>query len=278
MIVKVFAFMSLSLFFGFIASCATTAKTRSCHPQSIIYGPNDFQVNVTYYQSDENTQKSLIIMPPTGGANYIDRSYAKRFCSEGYDVYVVNGWTGDTEDKTDLEIHQRLYTRGQKAISITAAQIKSSFIGLLGTSVGALHGAVAVNTQNKINAFFLIVGGAPITQIIVTSDQTAMRDVREVRNQKYGFNSDQEYLAALQKVFFLEPMKLGELYKIKDIGMVLAENDTTVPYSSQLDLQKFFSPKTTYTLPSSHFWAIVKTWFFHSKEVFEFFEDSAKRT
>ncbi|MBC7466462.1 MAG: hypothetical protein H7256_10765 [Bdellovibrio sp.] len=277
MVLKVVAFMSLSLFFGFIASCATTSTTKSCDPQMITYGPSDFQVNVNYYQSSATVAKSLIILPPTGGPNYIDRSYAKKFCAEGYDVYLVNNWTGDSEDKTDLAIHQRLYTRGQKAISIVVSQIKSSFIGLLGTSVGALHSAVAANTQEKINAVFLIVGGAPITQIVVTSDQKAMRDVRDVRNKRYGFNSDQEYLMALQKVFLLEPMKLGDLYKSKDIGMVLAENDTTVPYSSQLDLQMFFNPKATYTLPSSHFWAIVKTWFFHSKEVFDFFENSAKR-
>jgi hypothetical protein len=241
----------------------------------IEYGPSDFKVQVTKYEPQDKTLKSILIIPPTGGTNYIDRSYAEKFCSVGYDVYILNHWTGDSEMNSDLEIHQKLYARAQKAISITISEIETPFIGLLGTSLGALHGSIAANTQERLNAVFLIVGGAPITEAVVTSDQHAMRELRDQREKRFGFKNDEQYLTALKKAFFLEPMSQGNMYKRKDIGMVLADKDQTVPYALQLKLQAFFNPKKSITLPSSHFWAIVKTWFFHTPEVVEFFNSSA---
>lgn len=265
------------LFFGLLTSCTTTPTNNSCEEVPTIYGPADFQVKVFNFENSQNASKSLIIMPPTGGPTYLERGYAKKFCAAGYNVYLFNSWTGDTDESVDLEKHQRIYASAQKAIATVIKQIKSPFIGILGTSLGALHTSVAVATQEKINAAFLIAGGGPIPEVIVTSDQKAMRDLRDARIQRYGFKSDTEYIAALDKVFLLDPTKQGDLYKKKDIGMVVAEDDTTVPYSNQLKLQTFFNPKKTYTLNSSHFWGIVKTWYFHSQEVLDFFEDSERR-
>jgi hypothetical protein len=273
---EIFIMGCLVAVFGFFSGCASMSETRSCTPTSVEYGPSDFKVQVSKYEPLDKSLKSIIIVPPTGGTNYIDRSYAEKFCAEGYDVYIMNHWTGDSEMNSDLEIHQILYARAQKAISITISEIETPFVGLLGTSLGALHGSVAANTQERLNAVFLIVGGAPITEAIVTSDQNAMRNLKEERKKRFGFKNDEDYLAALKKAFLLEPMAQGSVYKRKDIGMVQAEKDETVPYALQLKLQTFFNPKKSFTLPSSHFWAIVKTWFFHTSEVVEFFNSSAK--
>ena len=177
-------FKKTSLFFvliltSLILSCSSFSG-RSFTVTEVKYGSAEFQVRVAKYSGTEPSSKSLLILPPTGGENYIDRSYAKDFSSLGYDVYILQSWTGVDELSIDLEIHQRLYGRGQKAIELVLNQINSPYIGLLGTSVGALHGAIAASKQDKLDSVFIITGGAPIAEVIILSDQKAMQDLKQI--------------------------------------------------------------------------------------------------
>ena len=233
---------------------------------------SDFKVQIQQYNCEKSPLKSLLIMPPTGGTNYIDRSYAKKFCNAGYDVYIIESWSKMGEKNPEFTIHQRFYSGAQKAIQVTLEQINTPFVGLLGTSVGAMHAAVASNQQPRINAIFSIVGGIPITDIIIHSDQQAMIDLRLQRQKNYGVKNDDDYQKKLDVAFNLEPMKSGELYKTKKFGMVVATKDQTVPTQNQNQLVQFWKPKTIITLNNDHFWGIVKTWLFHSDELVDFFD------
>ncbi len=235
----------------------------------------EFRVDATRY-GDGQSEKALIIVPPTGGTNIIDRWYAKRFNWAGFDVYILDSWTAQNEISSDLEIHQRFYTGAQQAIKLTLAGIPSHFVGLLGTSVGALHASIAANTIARIDAVFLIVGGTPIADVIVGSDQKAMLELRQARKARFNFSRDQEQIEAIGHVFTLEPMDQGELFKTKDIGMAIADEDTTVPVEKQKTLKAFFRPNTVFHLPNNHFWGIVNTCLFHTEELVQFFENSFK--
>lgn len=253
------------------ASCVSTASNQS-EVKELRFGPPDFQVEVTKHTMTSGSAKTLIILPPTGGSNYLDRSYAKSFLKTGYDVIIIERWTGMLEEATDLELHQRLYTRAQQAIKIVLVEIKTSYIGLLGTSVGALHAAVAAGSQDQIDAIFIIAGGAPITQVIVHSDHKDMVKLKKSRKQRYGFANDTEYLQALDKAFHLEPLKLDLKLNSKALGVAIAENDTTVPTAEQMKLIEFWKPGTVIRYDNNHFWGIVKTWLFEDDAIIEFFE------
>ena len=224
------------------------------------------------------SEKSLLIMPPTGGTNYIDSSYAREFCADGYDVFVANSWTDDTGKSTDLEIHQGFYSRMLNAVELILAENKSPFVGVLGTSLGGLYAAVATSKIERFDAVFTIVAGIPITEVIVNSDQPAMRNLANARREKYGFANDQDYLTGLEKAFTLEPIEQKNNFHIgKDLGVVIAENDTTVPTKQQHQLRDFWKPQKLISLETSHFWGIVRTWLFHDDEIVEFFDKSAIR-
>lgn len=257
-----------------LSSCTLMLPEFSCDTRDGEFARADMKVNISTYKNETKATKSLIIFPPTGGTNIIDRSYAKKFCAAGYDVYVINAWTDDKETVTDLTIHQNFYSRAQKALTVVLDNIHTPFIGLIGTSVGALHASVAANTQTKIDSVFIITGGAPIAEVIVTSKQEAMVKLKADRRKRYGFKSDNENIEAITKVFSLEPMKQGELYKTKDIGMAIATEDTIVNSKNQIKLQKFLQPKTVINLSNDHFWGILNTWLFHDNEIITFFENS----
>ena len=267
----------LTLLIALLLSCAGVIFYNSkvdCTPAELrLQNSENFWVNISRY--GPASQKSLLIIPPTGGSNYLDQSYAKNFCVAGYQVFVLKNWNLQTEtDNFDLALHQRFYERSEKAIDLTLNEIKSGLIGLLGTSVGALHSAVAASTKDRITAVFIITGGAPLSSIIVNSDQDAMVSLGLKRKQAFGFKNKSEYLAALAPQIALEPMKLGDGFKKKKLGMVVALEDSTVPTEAQKTLQNYWKPTLVIELANSHFWAIVNTWLYHSDEILEFFESS----
>lgn len=246
------------------------------------YSEGDFQVQVLRFLStqaspesiEKKTTPAILIVPPTGGANVLDRSYARNLSSAGFDVYVLEHWTDDGESSLELEIHRRFYARAQRAIDLTLKHVESPFVGILGTSVGALHASVAMSTQDRLRAAFVIVGGTPIASVIAKTDQGVLVEARKKRFGLYNFKNTEDYVAALDQVLPLEPRKLPMLFKDKALGMVIADSDTVVPAQEQLQLKEFWNPQTIYEFSNNHFFAILKTWLFHRTDISQFFVDA----
>lgn len=240
---------------------------------SLELGAGDFRVQVSYYRSAAPGKRTILIMPPTGGNNVLDRSYARTFRSSGFDVYILNRWTGDDEYDLELGIHERLYERTQKAISLVLAEIpEGEPVGILGTSVGAIFTATAMGVHDRLKAAFLITGGAPIASVIVGSDQMAMTDAKMKRFKEFGFTSDREYLEALDPEIHLDPFKLPRKFAGKELGMIISEKDTTVPGEFQMKLKELWQPRTVYRFHDNHFVTILKSWFWHRKNIVKFFK------
>jgi hypothetical protein len=65
--------------------------------QDLEFKDTAFKVQILKLQSKIPNQKSILIIPPTGGTNFIDRSYGKLFCENGFDVFILDRWTDDDE-------------------------------------------------------------------------------------------------------------------------------------------------------------------------------------
>lgn len=250
-------------------------KFQACSQVVSTYGDSSFQVQVSQFQSSKAKGRSLLILPPTGGTNVLDLSYAKNLCENGFEVIILEHWTEDDEYSLELEIHQRFYARAQKAISIVLAHIKTPFVGVLGTSVGAIHSAIAMGTQERIDAAFVIVGGAPVANVIAYSDQEILVEARKKRFEVYKFNDNQEYAKELDQILSLDPGKLPTHYRNKFLGMVISKEDTTVPVGTQRALRDLWKPQVVYEFSNNHFISIIKTWLFHKDDIVEFFNKAA---
>lgn len=241
-------------------------------------GSSEFSVKISRYAEATPSQSAILILPPTGGTTFLDRNIANKLCVAGFDVYILNEWTGQDESADDLRLHDRLYTRSLKALDVVLKSINGGgFVGALGTSVGATYLAVAMSQIDRIDAAFSITGGAPIPGIIVDSDQQAMKDLKQRRYEKFKFKNDQEYLAALEKEFPLDPFKNEKKFQGKKLGMAIAKKDTTVPVRYQRELEQLWKPKPVFELDSAHFWGIVGTWWDNDKDIVQFFIDAAKK-
>jgi len=267
---------SLALFFLTLTGCQSVmfpqlSKLHCEIVKSEIAG-DGINVKITTYASREKSERAILLYPPTGGSNFLDRQYATKLCLAGFDVTILESWTGDTEpDAEDLGLHHRLYSKSLKVTEMVLKQIPHKFVGVLGTSVGATYIAVAMNLIERFDAAFIIVGGAPMPEVIVNSDQGAMQELKQKRYKKYGFKNDSEYLAALDKEYPLDPFKTPPLFKNKTLGMIYSSTDTTVPAATQIKLKELWQPQTVYEFSNSHFWTIVKSWMFHQNDIVEFF-------
>lgn len=257
----------------------------NCRPIQRTIGNAEFSVNVLEYRASgprgASAKATILIIPPTGGVNPVDKSYAQNFCEAGFDTFILKTWTGWDEFGYELEIHQRFYERSIRAVEVVLSEVSSSFIGVFGTSVGALHLSNVVEVNARVDAAFLVVAGTPIRSIIVESDEKQMVDAHKKRFEIFGFKNDQQYEAAIDKVLSMEPMKLAKLKgngrEGKDIGMVIAKSDTTVPTRYQYELRDFWKPQVVYESSFNHFFAILETWWLRQGKIIQFFQDSAQK-
>lgn len=246
-------------------------EAKECFYEQKRFEDKEFFVEARHYPFPGST-KSLLIIPPTGGTNVIDRSYVRHFCAAGFNVYILDKWTMYDEYALDLEIHRRYYARTQRAIELIMNRIPVDHsVGILGTSVGALHASIATGRLPRISKALFITGGADITGLIVDSDQKIMKDAREKRNKMFGFKTRDDYYNELKKHIELDPLFFQDGFQGKEISMVVADNDTTVPGPYQRLLQKISGSKRTLEMSDNHFWAIVKTWLFHRDFVLKSF-------
>ena len=238
---------------------------------TINHGP-DFEVEAVSYKPQE-VKSYIIIIPPTGGTNFIDRSYAKGLCQRGHHVYILAHWTGLDEINMELEIHRRLYARAYRAIGVVLELVpKEAKVGILGTSVGGLHAAIAASRYTQITSSMIILGGAHIPSIIANSDQKAMVDAWKERQKRYGFKNKTEYIEALSQVIELEAFDRAMISPPKKFGMVISTGDQTVPTANQERLKSLWLPEHVIYKDSGHFWSILSTWLFEKNFIYDFFK------
>ena len=250
---------------------------NDCTRQPVILGGAEFKVELTSYLL-ASSQRHILILPPTGGSNVLDRSWARNFCAGGFNAHIIEHWTADEEMSIDLGLHQRLYRNSQKAIGIVLDHLTGAgYVGLMGTSIGGIYTAMAMGIHDRIDAAFVITAGADMAVMIANSDQEAMINLWEKRRTEMNIPDKKSYIDLLKPKIEYDPLQLPRKFEGKDLGMIIATEDTTVPTENQIKLQELWKPKTIINLPNNHFWAIVKSWFWDSGKVIDFFKESAAR-
>ena len=235
-------------------------------------GSDDFQVNVLTYHSGENAaQRTVLIMPPTGGKTFLEESYARAFCAAGIDAHILTKWTDWDELSFDLKIHQRFYARALRAIEIVLGDVKVPYVGIFGTSVGAMQASIAVSRFPKIQAAFLVVGGTPIANVTADSDQEILVEARLARFKEFKFRSMDEYVGAIDQFLILNGEKMRVQDRGKKIGIVLGTQDTVVPAVHQKKMREILKPVYVREYSHNHLITILRTWLELRGEVVEFF-------
>ena len=225
----------------------------------------------------KNEKGKILILPPTGGTTYLEKRYAKQLCNLGFSAIIIKKWKDMEKESLELDIHAELLGKAQEVIAqvIEEKTQAEDFIGILGTSVGAIHSATALGIQDKIQAGFLILGGAPIHKVIAYSEEKTLTEYRNKRMKAFAFKNKEEYAIALNKKIpkRIRPLTFSDKVKQKNTFAVIALKDKVVPTEYQKELRKAFDSNFL-EISSGHIIGILEFYLFHSKKVSQFFENS----
>ncbi|WPU66487.1 hypothetical protein [Peredibacter starrii] len=264
------------IYAAFFFILALPVRSETCKSESITLTELDFKVDLLVF-GPKSSSKHILVIPPTGGTNVIDRNWAKKFCEAGFRTHILEHFTNDDEYALDLDIHQRFYSRTQRAIGMYLATIPPEhYVGLLGTSIGGIHAAMAMGLYDRPNSAFVIASGADMPSMIANSDQELMVTAWKKRQKLFNIPDKKTYIDLLSEKIPYDPLKLPRKFENKDLGMILATSDTTVPYENQKKLQEHWRPKTVINYSFNHFGAIVLSWVWDGNSVVKFFNDSSK--
>lgn len=227
-------------------------------------------------ESVQSNLKTVVVMPPTGGVNALDWAYAARLCVSGLRAAVVTNWDFDTFNELDMDMHDRGALRALAAIRHSIEFLnpkRPKQLGIFGTSVGAISSAMATGYDARISAAALVVGGGGLREIIARSTEQHLSDLRQQRMAAFHLNSVDAYQQMLSPHIKIEPLDFIGMSGPKNIWMMIATKDDTVPTANQMKLyQAFGRPGNSLSYASDHLGTILYTSANEGGKIVDFFQ------
>lgn len=222
--------------------------------------------------------RSVILVPPTGGENMLDRGYANALCSTGIQVVLLQGWSHQLDVRLDLAIHDEGAHRALSAIRHTLDYLNPaspSQVGILGTSVGALGSALALGFETRLQSAALIVGGVGLPEIYASSIEEGAAKLRAARAKAFGYKSDADYLADLRANVKIDPKDFADFTGPKNVLSFTGLNDLTVPTANQQELARLFGAEN-HDFAGDHLRTILNTFFWERDRIVDFFDKNLR--
>jgi hypothetical protein len=237
----------------------------SRHVRTAVYVPAALDVTVV---------PTVLVVPPTGGENLIDRGYAKQLCAHGMRAAILESFGDDTTREMDLGTYDRAALR-----TLAAAEHLIEYLhprgkmGILGTSLGAIQAAFILGYDERISTSVLVVGGENLPEIISASDDKSVSKVRAQQMDAGHFRSVADFEQGLEGAIQIEPSTFEDFSGPKNVAFYVATEDSTVPTKNQYDLVRAFHGSDVTLVPANHFTTILRTYTEHAAAVVKFFGD-----
>ncbi len=248
------------------------------------------QVNMMHYipsrsQLGQDTVPAVIMIPPIGGTNLLDRKMAETFCENKMSALILTDDFAYIQSQSagplrPPEDHQETFYRvgaavkGSLALISDDANLDYKKVGMFGVSLGGVLGSFMMATQADISAGYFVVAGGDIPQILAVSEQDEVSRIRRKRMSEEGLNTKAEYEEFLREHILFDPMDLAQTMIPETINMVIAERDSSVPTPNQRSLHQAFGQPDTRYINAGHVDAVISALFWSSdrRDIARFFE------
>lgn len=215
------------------------------------------------YRSDR--APVVIILPVSGGGYVLERYFARNLAEAGYAVLIAYRERGakptDGEEANRLLLESVL--RNQRIIDWveTRPELDADRIGVLGTSMGAIKGALLLGTDTRIKAAVLGLGGSDVPYILAHSTEGAWRGGgitrdREAYMRRYRVTRA-EFEQELRETIVWDPARLAPSVDSEKVLLILALCDTVVPFRKGLELRREMGRPETLIFPTGHYSVIL---------------------
>lgn len=236
------------------------------------------EVSVRIYHARKDSDRTVILLPPTGGENILDQGYANHLCGAGLNVALLQTWSHQTDVTLDPSMHDHGALRSLSAIRHTLDYLRparGTQVGILGTSVGALSSSLALGFDPRLNTAVLIVGGLGFPEIVARSTEKGAAKLREERMKAFGMKSVEDYVAFITKNVKVEPADFVGFSGSKKVLAFVGTKDDTVPTRNQFELVKAYAAESD-EYAGDHTATILNTFTWKRGKIAAFFEENLK--
>lgn len=220
--------------------------------KSIMTGENTpSEFNGIFYKSLIPGKRPLIlIMPTIKGVTPIEHRFAKFLVKKGYHalIFIVpRDKEIHTKPATELNFAVKFFTTGTQLWIdhfSSKSYVDMNKIGVFATSDGANRTSIILGYEKRIKAAVLYVAGGNYPKMMTNSDQRIVRNYREYKMENQNLTK-LDFFNLMQETLSYDPTYLAYKRNPKDLYMVLALEDTSVPTENQIELwQAFGMPKS----------------------------------
>lgn len=232
-----------------------------------------FQVRYELYPSSAvGSAPWVVLLPPTGGINPLDRRYARQLQERGAHVFLVQEWTDAFIEADDLDVHEKGLKSSLRAFDLLRVRAGGARLRLFGTSLGGLYSAaIASHRHEGVEKMALVVTGGPLSRVVARSKLGSLKDLKERRRRVLGFSDDDAYERLLrEKIHHDFVGTLGYGLAPEKILMVIAGEDTAVPTDTQLALWRELGEPRHLDVAGGHLRTILQSYLWYSAELTAF--------
>ncbi|MEN9524351.1 MAG: hypothetical protein RL536_420, partial [Candidatus Parcubacteria bacterium] len=140
----------------------------------------------------------ILLLPISGGKKYeLERFLAPYFAKRGMAAAIVHREKRPkvpTAEEMNHLMHQAILRNKQVIDWVeTQKEFDSKRIGVLGTSMGGINGAMLVGVDSRINSAVLALAGCDIPYILAKSKDRGVQRYQKTYMGEHGVSSDEMY-------------------------------------------------------------------------------------
>ncbi|MCO4755264.1 MAG: hypothetical protein KC478_12335 [Bacteriovoracaceae bacterium] len=266
-----YAFLLLFMLNASDPLACTKERTKLANNESLIE-----------YTPDKRTVLGqTLILPPTGGANFIDKKLARGLCRRGHKVYILN-YTQPNSVVKDLNIHDELTLRVFKTVNLFL-ETHPEPTAIYGSSLGGIYASAMFSygkkysdqwpNFSKLKTFVGTVTGGPLHEILTYSTTSDVKKQRKLRFSSDRYKSLDQYNQSLKKAINIDPLEYAS--PSKDVLLYISTQDSGVPARTQYNLADAYNAKVERIRWFGHAFAISMVGLTKAGEISNFIKKSA---
>lgn len=224
----------------------------------------DYKSSFHYYETTEEGQHPLVlILPPIGGVNTVDKSIASYLANRGINVLIaltpenIADLNRPVDDIDGFLIRTTVSMRHLIDFATDREKVDGTRIGGFGASLGGIRLLTLIGVDDRISSSMLYVAAGNIVEVMANSEQDIIKNYREAKMKEHQLETREEYLDLLRANSTIEPLDNVHNFDPDSVYMKISNKDTSVPTKYQWETQQAIGTDNIKETNSSHVGAVI---------------------
>ncbi len=266
------------LIFSFFVLLGSQSQAQ-CSPQKM---QDKFGNSISYFPSSKNPDFAVLLLPPTGGENFTDRSLARTLCQEGISAYIFN-YQQYKADPQNLKSHDQISVITFGWMDEFLQSRPESQWGIVGSSLGGMYASMMFGIGQgvkaphqfpgfaKLKSAVLVVSGGSLAEVLATSEQAGVVEQRNFRMKHLALRSVREYQELLEEKIEYDPLKLSTAVVSENLLVFVSSADDDVPSKTQMQLWESWGQPEKVDFSTGHAFTIGRVYLSEASRISRFF-------